>query len=103
MVSNSSDSYGNFLTILSTNVSDKNGCKRFVYGVGFGKDKESSLKTAETRLKSNVWNGGAKFTYKIVKQEMIGGTSTDGTSEEETSDGKPSNKNEGMDKLKRKS
>jgi hypothetical protein len=102
VVSNSSDSYGTFLAILSTNVSHKNGCKRFVYGVGVGKDKESSLKTAETRLKSNVWNGGAKFTYKIVKQEMIEEASTDSTSDEETPDG-TSNKNEGMEKLKRKS
>lgn len=101
VTNNSSSSYGSFLTILSANISDDNGCKRFLYGVGFGNDKEESLKNAEKYLKGSAWNGGKKFSYKIVKQEMINGTTED-ISSEKTS-GESTNENGGMGKLKRKS
>ena len=100
-VISNTNSYGSFLTILSTNVSDNNGCKRFLYGVGFGKDKGESLKSAEKYLESIIWNGGKKFTYKIVKQQMLDGATGDISNEKTTSES--TEENDGMGKLKRKS
>ncbi len=71
-ISNDQQDAGNFLTILSSNI-DTDDCKQFIYGVGFGKTKETSLKKALHYLAGNNWDWKPKDGYKIVKQEFITG------------------------------
>ena len=71
-ISSDEQGTGNMLTILSSNI-DTDGCKQFMYGVGFGKTKDESLKNALHYLASNNWGWELRKDYKIVTQELITG------------------------------
>ncbi len=102
-LSNNSSANENFLTILSATISD-HGCKRFKYGIGFGKNKQESLKKAEIHLNSIASNFGKKISYKIVKQEEITEEiSGSGENEDEQGQDKEQSGEKELDKLKHKS
>ena len=47
---------GDFMTIITTTTTNSKGCRRFTYGVGFGKSHSSALQNAKSHLKARNWS-----------------------------------------------
>jgi hypothetical protein len=62
---------GTYMVIISSTTTDSNGCKRNVYGVGFGDNVNDALTRSKRHLSGRNWSWNEnKHGYNVVAQKQ---------------------------------